>query len=896
MHLRKTILARMVRDPRVRRDLQPIRWLLVFVLLIVGLSSVRAVTSAEAASFLPSRICSPQIGSGEPSKLSGGFHAVTPQRLLDTRLSVGRISAGCTAIIDLFGELTNQATGVALTVTTTGADGNGYITVFPCDASQPEASNLNPRPNDDTPNSAIVPLGPSRRICLSTSVGTDLVVDLTGWFGSGGAPFHSQDPDRVLDTRNETLRPDGGIGNLPAESQLIIPIAGTGQVPAGASGVAVNITVVSPAQAGFVTAYPCNVPIPNTSSGNFLAATTRATSGLFALGLNGSLCIYSSQTADIIVDVTGWFGDTTGARLTPIVGTRVVDSRNGTGWSNALAAGETRPFDPTLGGTLAVGSTAVIDVVATGATDSGYLTFFPCGTPMPETSSLNFSIGVDSTNSAIIASGSDGTICVFANVETQVVIDVMGSLGAPGALRSLSVSGHQLNPTFEPDGHDYGIICSATGETWTIQGQGVPGSSVSVVGADPSGTISVVENQLITVTVTLASGATDSYFIRCLPHDFSNLNVTRNDDPTPGWYMISTGFGASDGSGTWTVILDSHGAVVWYHQTSQPVIDFKRLPNGNLAWVNILGATFGTNPTGAYEEHAVNGSLVRTWSTIDTTTDHHDMKMLANGNVMMLSYHQRTGIDVSALGADFTNSETVFDAWIQEITPVGAVVWEWHSEDHIGISETTAQLDGVNIRVAVSGAVDLVHINSVDVDPTTGDLIVSMRHTDATYRIRRSPALAGDGSIIWKLSGNAPTEVGAQHLTLVGDPYGGTRRQHDARILPNGNITIFDDESGRTAETARAVEYAINNNAGTATMVREWRSQSGPSAAMGGTRRQSDGSIVICWGSSPPLFTEIDPFGSILLNVEQLPTGAGYRIVKEPLTSFNAATLRAAVS
>ena len=79
-------------------------------------------------------------------------------------------------------------------------------------------------------------------------------------------------------------------------------------------------------------------------------------------------------------------------------------------------------------------------------------------------------------------------------------------------------------------------------------------------------------------------------------------------------------------------------------------------------------------------------------------------------------------------------------------------------------------------------------------------------------------------------------------------------------------------------------------------MVREWRSQSGPSAAMGGTRRQSDGSIVICWGSSPPLFTEIDPFGSILLNVEQLPTGAGYRIVKEPLTSFNAATLRAAVS
>ncbi len=896
MHLRKTILARSVRDPRVRRNLQPIHWLVVFVLLIVGLSVVPAAPSADAASLSPSRICSPQIGSGEPSTLSGGFHAVTPQRLLDTRLSVGPISAGCTATIDLFGELTGQATGVALVVTATGAEATGFVTVFPCDFSQPYASNLNPRPNDDTPNSAIVPLGASRRICLYTSVSTDLVVDLTGWFGSGGAPFHSQDPDRVLDTRVETLPPDGGVGRLLGGSVLAVPIAGTGQVPAGASGVAVNITVEYPTQAGFITAYPCNVPRPLTSIGNFLANDIRASSGLLALDPSGSLCIYSSQTADIIVDVTGWFGGATGARLTPIVGVRVVDSRNGTGWSNALAAGETRSFDPTLGGTLAVGAAAVIDVVATEAGGTGYLTFFPCGTPMPETSSLNFSSVNDSTNSAIISSGSDGTICVFASVTTHVVIDVMGSLGAPGALRSLSVSGHDLNPSFEPDGHDYGIICSVAGETWAIQGQGVPGSSVSVVGADPSGTISVVENQLVTVTVTLASGATDSYYIRCLPHDFSNLNVTRNDDPTPGWYMITTGIGASDGSGTWTVILDSHGAVVWYHRTSQQAIDFKRLPNGNLAWVNLLGPTFGTNPTGAYEEHAVDGSLLRKWSTIDTTTDHHEMKMLANGNVLLLSYHQRTDVDVTALGANFTSPATVFDAWIQEITPVGVVVWEWHSEDHIGISETTAQLDGVNIRVPVSGAVDLVHINSVDADPTTGDLIVSMRHTDAVYRISRAPGQPGDGSIVWKLSGNAPTEVGAQHLTLVGDPSGGTRRQHDARILPNGNITVFDNETGRTTETARAVQYAINTSAGTATMVREWRSQSGPSAAMGGTRLQSDGSIVICWGSSPPLFTEIDQFGSVLLNVAQLPTGAGYRIVKEPLSSFNAATLRAAVS
>ncbi len=889
-------MRRSAQDPRVNSNLRRITCVLVFVFLLTGLSVVHVASSTDAASLSLSQSCTSISGGGAPSKLSGGFHAVTPKRLLDTRISLGRINAGCTAMIDLHGELTDQATGIALTVTTTGAQGNGFVTVFSCDAPRPKASNLNPRPNDDTPNSSIVQLGTSRQLCLYTSVSTDLLVDLTGWFGSGGAPFHSQNPDRVLDTRDKTLRPDGGAGRLPGGSQLIIPIAGTGQVPVGASGLAVNITVVSPTRAGFITAYPCNVSRPRTSIGNFLANDIRATSGLIALDSSGSLCIYSSQTADIIVDVTGWFGSTTGARLTPLAATRVVDSRNGTGWSGPLAARETRSFDPTLGGTLAVGATAVINVVATEAAGSGFLTFFPCGTPKPATSSLNFKRGTNSTNSAIISSGSDGKICIFASVATHVVIDVMGSLGAPGALRSLSVNGHSLSPSFEPDGHDYGIICSAGGENWTVRGRGVPGSSVSVVGADSTGAISVVENQLVTIKVTLASGATDSYFIRCLPHDFSKLNVTRNDDPTPGWYMITTGFGSQDGTGTWTVILDTHGAVVWYHRTPRPVIDFKLLPNGNFAWVNVLGPTFGNDLTGAYEEHRVDGSLVRNWSTVGAITDLHDMKMLANGNVLLLSYHQRNGVDVTALGSTFTSPATVFDAWIQEITPAGGVVWEWHSEDHIGISETTAQLDGVDIRAPVSGAVDLVHINSVEVDTTTDDLIVSMRHTDATYRIRRAPGKIGDGSIVWKLSGNAPTESGAQHLRLVGDPFGGTRRQHDARILPNGNITLFDNQSARTVEGARAVQYAINTSAGTATMVREWRYQPGPSIGMGSARLQSDRSIVICSGLSPPLFSEIDAFGSILLSVEQLPWAVGYRAVKEPLSSFNAATLRAKVS
>lgn len=151
--------------------------------------------AATAERVTPQVLCDPDLSGSVAGSVSGGFHTMTPERLLDTRISTGPVQAGCTAIVDLMSYVGDGATGVALDVASVDAAAAGFVTVFPCDASRPLASSLNPRPGDTTPNSVVVPLGTSRRVCLYSSVSTQLVVDLSGWFGPGGSSYHGLTPE-----------------------------------------------------------------------------------------------------------------------------------------------------------------------------------------------------------------------------------------------------------------------------------------------------------------------------------------------------------------------------------------------------------------------------------------------------------------------------------------------------------------------------------------------------------------------------------------------------------------------------------------------------------------------------------------------------------------------------
>ena len=84
-------------------------------------------------------------------------------------------------------------------------------------------------------------------------------------------------------------------------------VAGRGGVAIDATALVLNVTVVEPAAAGFVTVYPCGSAIPNTSSVNFAAGATVANAVAAKAGVGGRVCLYSNVATNLVVDVTGYF-------------------------------------------------------------------------------------------------------------------------------------------------------------------------------------------------------------------------------------------------------------------------------------------------------------------------------------------------------------------------------------------------------------------------------------------------------------------------------------------------------------------------------------------------------------------------------------------------------------
>ena len=123
-------------------------------------------------------------------------------------------------------------------------------------------------------------------------------------------------PTRVLDTRNTTevtnstllLTVEGSIAVVGESSNRTV-------VPTDASAVAINLTVTGGRKNGnygFVTAYPCTTSSdtpPNASSLNFENGVDIANALNVTTSTNGSICLYVYGTADLIVDIAGYYAD-----------------------------------------------------------------------------------------------------------------------------------------------------------------------------------------------------------------------------------------------------------------------------------------------------------------------------------------------------------------------------------------------------------------------------------------------------------------------------------------------------------------------------------------------------------------------------------------------------------
>jgi Arylsulfotransferase (ASST)/IPT/TIG domain len=453
--------------------------------------------------------------------------------------------------------------------------------------------------------------------------------------------------------------------------------------------------------------------------------------------------------------------------------------------------------------------------------------------------------------------------------------------GAP--LSDLSTSGLQLTPAFSPSATDYVLRCRPGVNTVGITLTGASGGTLrlgSLSGPSVSSSVALVENQALVIEAPgPGEGTTASYWIRCLPSDFPALAVTRPGNPPPGWYLTGN-IRSMGGGGTYAMILDSNGTPVWYQRTSgSGAIDVTPVAKNVAAWASNPGPGFGTDPNSAFDLFNFSTEETSRLRTSTRPLDFHELLALPDGNYLLIATPLRPGLDLRALG--FGRDQTIVDCVVEEVTAGGTPAWRWRASDHMSVGESVHPDPVVVNR---QRAYDVFHCNSIDRDPQTGDLLLSMRGTDAVYRLNRAT-----GQVLWKLGGNSVVRKGEQHFIVKNDPQRSFYGQHDARFQPNNGISLFDNHTWHVG-AARGVEYHIDAKAGTASLAWEYRNpDDGHSNATGAFRRYAQGSDnLIAWGFKPnTLFTEVDADGKVLLNVA-LPNGDwAYRAVKVPTDEFD---------
>lgn len=207
------------------------------------------------------------------------------------------------------GGIPSSATAVAVNLVAWNPKADGYLTAYPCDVARPLVSNLNPEKDISKANLAIVPLSSTGELCVYTHVGTGLQIDVIGWFTSSGGAMSPTSPTRLTDTRDpyrtEMNAGTGGV-RINAGQTVTLQYGGVRGIPSTAKALSLNVAVTGEAGNGMLTVWPCGNR-PNTASMTFMTSTDTANAMQSKLSSSGTLCVYSTATTHVVIDVNGWW-------------------------------------------------------------------------------------------------------------------------------------------------------------------------------------------------------------------------------------------------------------------------------------------------------------------------------------------------------------------------------------------------------------------------------------------------------------------------------------------------------------------------------------------------------------------------------------------------------------
>lgn len=351
-----------------------------------------------------------------------------------------------------------------------------------------------------------------------------------------------------------------------------------------------------------------------------------------------------------------------------------------------------------------------------------------------------------------------------------------------------------------------------------------------------------------------------------------------------------------------TYLIDKCGKLVkTWPSTYRPGQAVYLLPDGSLLHTGSNNnSTFnGGGQGGIIEKIDWDGNVIWSYQVSDATKcQHHDVRALPNGNVLVIAWEIKTNSEAIALGRKPNlTSAVVWSEQILEIQPIGAtgghVVWEWHLWDHLvqdfdiakpNYNVVSANPQLVNINFAANANIsDWIHLNSIDYYAELDQILVSSHEMSEIWIIDHSTTLAEASS---HLGGNSGK--GGDLLYRWGNPASYNTGaaadkkffgQHNAHWIDKGlpyenKIMVFNNGLNRTGgnySTAEIIEppvdgFNYNSSLPYLPTSHSWIYNDGNTnnyyaMNISGAQQLSNGNVLLCNGPSG-LFTEVDSSGN----------------------------------
>ena len=293
---------------------------------------------------------------------------------------------------------------------------------------------------------------------------------------------------------------------------------------------------------------------------------------------------------------------------------------------------------------------------------------------------------------------------------------------------------------------------------------------------------------------------------------------------------------------------------------------------------------------GVIEKFSWGGELLWSYTLAnDSIHLHHDIEVLPNGNVLAIAWKLHSAENAIARGRDPNKTGVnVWTTYLIEIAPTypqgGQIIWSWDAWDHV-IQDFDENLpyygnprdcpNKIDINYAAIGnssfgARDWLHTNSIDYNPESNQIMISVRAFSEVWIIDRESS--GDIQYRW---GN-PEAYGrgtVEDKTLF--------KQHNCHWIKDGmpgegEVLIYNNGNDRPEGLYSTIEqiklpqlingeFPIGENIPYGPVNTEWTYPESLdidffSQNVSGAQRLTNGNTLICEGASGHIF-EVNEIG-----------------------------------